>query len=403
MRLTRLIIGLLLILVSIWVIVGEQISGASANAMVNARLATLRPPIAGRLTMPDLALGATVREGEELASITDSQVDRIRLNDLVLEWKYAQTERDRLREMVTETRQMMETLSVRAARFAGGKTREAEIRLRHAKARLALLEGQSEAGRDRVAALEPRILLDDLPGQILPDLPPIGPVLRDMPTDLALALETAREEVGVREAALEAARDGVFLGDGYNDSPYAGQRLSELQSRLDTLVADLGAQAQQVRALASRVTQARIGVNQRADASLVSPLDGRLWEILAGNGERVERGQNVLRLLDCGNLIVTASVSESVYNRLQPGDAAHFRLSGTGEVFEATVERLAGSGAAAIYRNLAVAPGPDHLQRFDVAVSVPGLPGSKAGHCPVGRTGRVFFDERPLDWLRELP
>ena len=30
----------------------------------------------------------------------------------------------------------------------------------------------------------------------------------------------------------------------------------------------------------------------------------------------------MLRLLDCGNVIVTASVSESVYNRLVPGDAA---------------------------------------------------------------------------------
>ncbi|MCP1170010.1 HlyD family efflux transporter periplasmic adaptor subunit [Limimaricola litoreus] len=403
MRFTRLFIGLLLVLVSIWVIVGEQMGGASANAMVNARLATLRAPIAGKVTMPDLALGATVRRSEELASVSDSRVDRIRLNDLVLEQRDARIERDRLRDVITETRNMATTISVRAARFERSNIRQAEIRLNHALERLALLEERArESSRARVAALEPPLAIEDPVRRARPDTGLAPNLPRDVPSDLALAVEWAREEVGVRRSALSAARDGVFVANDYSDSPYAGQRLAELRARLDGFEAAYRAQLSQISALDKRIVEERISVNHLTEAPLISMLDGRLWEVLAGHGERVERGQDILRLLDCGNVIVTASVSESVYNRLKPGDAARFRLSGTGEVFHATVERLAGAGAATIYRNLAVAPGPKHLERYDVAVSVPGLSDSEAGYCPVGRTGRVFFEGRPLDRLRGL-
>lgn len=405
MRLTRLVLGLILILVSIWVILGEQLGGTSANAMVNARLATLRSPIAGTVTMPDLALGATIRPGEELASVNDPHVDRIRLNDLVLEWQYAQAERDRLREVIDETAQAIETLSVRAARFGRGKTREVEIRLAHARARLALLERQANDGAARVAALEPELpqepqgagtgseaTTDAAPEILLPDLP----------TDLAIALEHAREEVGVLQSALSAARDGVFLVDGVNDSPFASQRLAELRARNDGFEAAYRAQVRQVRALASRITEERVSVNRLGEAPLAAGFEGRLWEVLAHDGENLQRGEPVLRLLNCESLIVTGSVSESVFNALRPGDGAQFRLSGSGEVFEGTVERLAGAGAASLYDTLAVAAGREHLERYDVAVSVPGLRDLDGGACPVGRTGRLFFENRPLDWLRGL-
>lgn len=405
MRLTRLFIGLALILVSVWVIVGEQMGGASANAMVNARLTTLRAPLAGRITMPDLAFGATVREGEELASVVDFSVDRIRLDDLVLEWQHAQGERDRLIDVMTETRQMMESLSVRAARFERGKIRQVEVRLRHARARLAMLEERAATPPARLASLEPEILLDGMASRLRRDTAPVAAPAAPVPqtpVDLVLAIELAREQVGVLEAAIASARDGVFLADGYNDSPYAGQRLYELQTRYDALEAEHRGQLRAVRDLAARVTQERLSVNRRAEAPLAANVSGQLWEVLAGDGEQVERGQDVLRLLDCDHVLVTASVSESVYNGLRQGDAAKFRMSGSGEVFDATVERLAGAGAATIYRNLAVAAGQKHLERYDVAVSVPGLARSEAGACPVGRTGRVFFEGRPLDRLRGL-
>jgi hypothetical protein len=126
------------------------------------------------------------------------------------------------------------------------------------------------------------------------------------------------------------------------------------------------------------------------------------WEVLAADGEDIQRGDAVVRLLDCDSTIVTLSVTESVFNRLSIGDTAVFRPRGDRETYDGTVERLAGSGAATIYTNLAVAPSQLHLERHDVTLSVPGLRDNNALDCKVGRTGRVFFDTRPLDRLRDL-
>lgn len=99
---------------------------------------------------------------------------------------------------------------------------------------------------------------------------------------------------------------------------------------------------------------------------------------------------------------MTLSVTEEVYNRLRIGDTGEFRLAGNGETYSGTVSRLAGSGAATIYRNLAIAPRQRHLERYDVAVTVPRLATDPDLRCPIGQTGRVFFEARPLDWLRDL-
>ena len=85
MKYTRLIIGVAIIIVAGWIIIGEQITGASANAVVNAPLSTVRAPIAGQLSLPDRGLGAAVSDGEEIATVTDARVDRVRLDNLLME------------------------------------------------------------------------------------------------------------------------------------------------------------------------------------------------------------------------------------------------------------------------------------------------------------------------------
>ena len=123
---------------------------------------------------------------------------------------------------------------------------------------------------------------------------------------------------------------------------------------------------------------------------------------MAASGETVQRGHDVLRLVDCDAPLVTLSVTESVYNRLRVGDEAVFRLMGDGRSFAASVTRLAGSGAATVDQNLAAAPGQRHLERYDVALLVPSLRDIPELRCSFGRTGRAFFEARPLDWFRDL-
>jgi hypothetical protein len=202
--------------------------------------------------------------------------------------------------------------------------------------------------------------------------------------------------------ALSASKRGVFLGDGYNDAPYSEQRISEIDVQKLELQAQLAGKTAGLRVLRDRLTNERLRVNRLSSAPLEANVNGALWDYLAASGEIIQRGQDVLRLIDCDSAVVTLSVSESLYNTLRVGTAATFRFNGTPIVLQGTVIRLAGSGAATIYQNLAIAPSEQHLERFDVTLDVPALRDDPELRCLAGRTGRVFFEARSLDWLRRL-
>lgn len=386
MKFGRLALGVLVILVTLWIILGEQLSGATSDATINARLVTLRTPVAGEVALPPRGLGARIDTGETVATIRDALADDMRLDDLEMELAMADAAIAHLTAVADESRTLMADLQMRADVYRAERIAEIETRLEHARARLALLEASVVPdSADRLP----------VPGPDATRPPPEPPLP-------ALWASHARQEVATLEIALRAAQAGVFLGDGFNDAPHAEQRLTDLRAEAAAqAAAQAEAQARRA-AIAQRIAAERRRVNRLAGGELGAPVTGRFWEVLAADGEHVQRGDPVARLLDCGSVIVTASVTEAVFNSLSVGDAVAFRPRGGREVLAGSVERLAGAGAATVYRNLAIAPSQSHLQRFDLAISVPGLRGHPELDCAVGRTGRVFFSDRPLDRLRDL-
>ena len=301
MRFGRLFLGLAVILLALWVIIGEQITGVSSDAVVNARLSTVRAPIAGTLDMPMRPFGMSIRADDELATLNDPLADKVRYNDLRMERAFAAAEVERLVAF----------------------------------------------GADQVPADAEQINSD-------PEV---------------LANRAPRTNTRVGNSELD-----VFLTEARSRLEAIDVRLVDEDARLALL----------------------------SNASLTAPSDGLLWEILADDGEVVQRGQDILKLMLCDTALVTLSVPVNVYNRVRVGQSAKFRLDGTEALYDGTITRIAGSGAETIYRNLAVAPSIKHLERYDIALLVPELRENSTLRCTVGQTGRVFFEARPLDRMRDL-
>ena len=383
MKVARLILGTVICLVAIWIIVGEQLSGASADAVVNAQMSTLRTPIAGSVSLKQRALGARVIKDEELGSVIDPLVDTVRLNDLLMERDIAKGKLSQLAGMVSATDLTIANLVKRAKTYKFERIADLELRLNSARVRFALLTERPEKG-----VLATTFSEND--GQQIDARVP------------KIALNYAAERVAVLEIAVRAAKSGVYLGDGYNDSPNSEQRVAELQTTIDGLKTDADAATATIAAIESRIRYEQSRTNRMQNTALKSTVNGVIWEFLTADMETVQRGQDLMRFVDCDSAIVTASVSENVYRRLSAGQSATFRMTGINEAFAATITRLAGSGAEKIYDNLAVAPSKRHLERFDVTLLVPALRDDENFRCAIGRTGRVFFDSRPLDLLRGL-
>lgn len=388
MRALRLILSAIIVLVALWVIVGEQMTGASANAVVNAPVVTIRASTAGDLTLSQRPFGARVQRGEAIAAITDPLVDTVRLNDLRMERDFAEAEIARISADLESTRNMRDSLQERADVFRRNRLSELRTRRDHAQVRLTILEGGAPPDDMDQRLID---LVDDAQNRL-----PQEPLVSE------LVLDHARERLEVLEIALAAAEEGVFLGDGYNDSPNAEQRATELATVISGLETQLAEARARFEAIDVRTNRERLRVNGLTGGDIIAPVNGLYWEVLQADGVSVQRGDPILRLVDCDSALVTLSVTESVYNDLRIGQAASFRLSGSDRLYDATVGRLAGTGAESVYENLAVAPGQKHLERYDVTLLVPAIAQDPELRCAVGHTGRAFFDERPLDWLRGL-
>ena len=91
----------------------------------------------------------------------------------------------------------------------------------------------------------------------------------------------------------------------------------------------------------------------------------------------------------CSGAVVTANVTERVYNGLQLGEQASFEPNDGSAAIKGSIVNLTGaSGAPA---NLAINPDTLNKEPYRVTVSMPYLDATGKG-CVIGRTGRVVFN-----------
>ncbi|SSC69731.1 unnamed protein product [Ciceribacter sp. T2.26MG-112.2] len=395
MRSIKIIAGLTFVFLALFVIFREQTAGVSADAFVNARVTTIRAPIAGTFQLVSRPLGARISRGDTLGALSDPLVDTIRLSDLLQERAETLAEIDRLDRTANAIQSAIEELRAQAASHRKERTEQLRAMVESAEAGRSTAEARlryAELSLERSRRLSKQGIRT---GESLEEAQSSAEVA-------ALNLKNAEETSRVARINLGAAERGILLGDGYNDTPSSGQRISELQARKAEIDANAEAQSVIFNALEARIRTERLRVNLLTSSALQANVSGLVWDYLAVSGETVQRGQDLLRLVDCDSAIVTLSVTERVYNGIEPGSSASFRMNGSGRLLQGTVTRVAGSGASAVYDNLAIAPSERHLGRFDVTLDVPALREDEELRCLIGRTGRVFLENRPLDWLRRL-
>ncbi|WP_315764832.1 MULTISPECIES: HlyD family secretion protein [unclassified Bradyrhizobium] len=395
MKLGRIIIGVLLLAGGLYILIGEHFAGTSGDATVNARLYVVRAPIEGRVTLAVTNIGARVNTGELIAEIVDDRFDTTRLLNLERERDEQKIALKRIPAQRSALEQSRAAFKTQSTDYKTGRVRQIEARIAEAK-----------AAQDAAAA---RLKLADATFARANELKERGVQtvanLDQASSSLDVAkqdVESAKQRTNYFETELSSAQSGVFIGDSYNDVPFSMQRIRELDLRL----AELAVDEQQIQARLAQYEQQidaeRVRINRLTSATLKARVPGMAWDFLVDDGEYARRGQDLVKLVDCNSLVVTASVPETLYDSLTIGVPVQFRLFGDDRIFDGTVTRLGGSGASQLYANLAVGPTPQHLQRFDVTVAVPDLAKQPDLSCAIGRTGRVIFTSGPIAAFRRF-
>jgi biotin carboxyl carrier protein len=355
---------------------------SSVEAVVNARLVSLRAPIDGKIDVADVAptIGAVASKGSFILRISNSRADRARLDDLQRLVDQTEGERPPIAKRLVRLKELYEQVFQQVRAFQAGRIRELEERTMDLKAQVAATEA---AELEAVSTLERTKSLAASGNQT-------RVAVERADRDARVLAETQRSlhhRLFATEVELEAARRGEYVGDSYNDRPSSLQHADELSVRIAEAEAELSSRDQRLAKLRVDLDAEAVRYSELSNAVLSSPIEAMVWEVLVSPGEEVRKGQDLLRLLDCSGALVTVTVRESVFNRLRIGDQAQFRFSGQSGKYSGTIVRM--SGSAAPPDNLAIQPTGLSSGAYRIAVSVPDLASTP---CGVGRTGKVVFN-----------
>lgn len=381
-KVIKSLIGLAVVIVVGWMPVKRLFETSSVQAVVNATIVTVRSPINGVVggQIGALSVGNTIESGNPLVAIENPRVDTNAVDHATEMIATHEADLAGVRQRIAglqaaraEVANRVGTYRLDRARRLAARLDEAEARIRHYRAE-----------RDMVAADLGRLsTLSGKDGKSRADAGAMN--LRLVSANATLDEHIAAKAVLIAER--DALNAGRFLGDDYNDAPRSAQRVDDLGEMIIQLQGDETRMATRLKSAREELAQELEQIGPLRYAPLDAPVSGRVWEVLTAPGEQVVAGQHLLSLVDCSKLIVTAAVSESVYNYLSLGLKVRFLLDGSPVELPGTVVQL--SGVAAASSNFAINPSALQKEAYRVGVSIE----TKAlgGACPVGRTGRVVF------------
>jgi multidrug resistance efflux pump len=284
----------------------------SVEAVINARVTTLRARTDGEVQPgPNpLTFGTPVTRGDVLLRIVNRRLDRSRVDDLTHQIEQLKDERPSIAARLANARMQRNNLTEQTRLFA-------EARILQLEARQGELEADAAAARARTE--EAKTALDRFTTLANKGWLPraqLNQAQRDslVAEKLEAAAQKRLEAVGIE---LAAAQRGVFVGAGNNDRPRYMQGVEQLEQQVSSLAEALAERDHRMIRLNDKLAEEKAGINVPHTADVVALAKGSIWEILTAPEEQVHRGQDLLRVLDCSEPVVTAVVGEAVASRIR--------------------------------------------------------------------------------------
>ncbi|WP_029084223.1 HlyD family efflux transporter periplasmic adaptor subunit [Bradyrhizobium sp. th.b2] len=384
-RILKIAAGVAIVAVFGWMPLKAIWQTSSVEAVVNARIVTLRTPIDGTVSSKSghSTASSVVKEGDIILRVVNARGDRNRLDDLRRQMSRLDNERPTLTAKLASSQTLQQDLARQASQFREGRILQLEARIAEIQS---AIEAAASRREEAAAAVERASSLIKSGSVSTVEL---ARLTRDQ--SVAHQIEIgARRRLDAANVELTAAKNGTYIGDSYNDRPSSVQREEEMRQRVGDINADLAHADTEIDWLSHEIASEQLHYIARSEADITAPVSGRIWEMMTSTGEDVRAGQALLKLLDCNGAVVTANVTESVYNRLQLGEQAKFEPNDSSLAIKGVIVNLTGaSGAPA---NLAINPDALNKEPYRVTVSMPGI-GATGKDCEVGRTGRVVFDQ----------
>jgi multidrug resistance efflux pump len=203
-----------------------------------------------------------------------------------------------------------------------------------------------------------------------------------------------RAELAVRRTAqeIDAAKRRIYLAHDRNDVPYSQQRTDELLVRIAEATAQESTLSARLTQLDKQVAEETARAGRLAHAEVRAPMAGVVWRPLVTAGSTVARDAELMTLIDCSNLYVTATFSGRRFDDLRPGGHTIVRMLSSDARYTGTVVDVRAMQRSAAEERFA-APLPKLDGREILAIIRLDDPKALTSekYCNVGRRVEVHF------------
>jgi hypothetical protein len=369
-----------------WAMADSFVSSDGAPAVVTGQTAIIRAVQDGYTSLDTFHRGSAVHKGEAIGTLRLSPLGDNNSNQSMT---LVQT-RSRVDAIEAEVAALQAQIRDLQERTEKNRT----ARIDELNSKLAQADTNLEAARAKEAAANAILDRQQKVFSIGYTVKSTVEAAKSTAEAAKLDRSAAEKQIATLQLELQAARDGTFLQDAYNDAAYSQQRADQLRLR----VADLQAEAQQQNHLLKLLEgdTEQMNASDRSAAPklsvpILSPTSGIVWSV-TNSGQYVRAGDEIARVIDCSQLSANATVSPREYADIKDGDRAFFRQQDQSQPWKGTVAwaGVPESDASATSIPAAIAPGPNNsLYRVIVALDEP----SNASNCPAGKFGRVIFEK----------
>ncbi len=359
---------------------------ASLRGVVNAPMVTLRAPIDGTLVRGGATVGQAIRPGTDVFAVRDPRVDLHRKLELQTRLADAQKRVQALDQILGDLDRMAAELRDRTTAYA-----EAE------GARLqATITGQETAIADARQTLDSTRKWEDRVQKLVTAGTAVEQRLEEATRARLLAQDALHRAAAARQAsltALDAARQRIFVQNGFGGAAYAQQKHDEVQVRRLELNYQRTLVLAGITSLETETNAETARVEALREIAVPSAIGGVVMAVYGAPGTEVLRGNPLADVMDCSAMYVEATISTGWFATPRAGDSVRVFLYGSGAAM---------TGRIRVLRDPAMALDPsrgtplsdrENRQTLTAIIDLDPawLAAHRTGGCPVGQPASVRF------------
>jgi multidrug resistance efflux pump len=396
-RRARLLLAITMIGVSAWAFFPYVAYRIAPTAFVNAELARVAAPMAGRLSR-DLPRKGDIIERTITMNLTETlSPDRRHLLDLEQQSAVAKDRADLAKRQLAEVAKLDGELESRTSSYQSGMIEHIGQEIAEAEAEKAGCLAEVHQRRDVGSRME-QLVKSGYASQIR--------TAEAFATQEANVTRCEMANAKIERFKIErnSAQTGVFLRDGANDVPYSQQQRDRLVLRRQELETEMLQQTSRQAQILAETIGERIRFDQTGHSDVLLHADHVVWSVSASPGATVTEGQTILDLADCAHRFVVVDLPEREFEQVKAGDTAAVRLIGSDDWKQGKIRQVLGSAARTDDRLLAaqIARPVSSSIAVEVELLQESSEAERNSFCNIGRMAEVRFQRTGFGFAGRL-